>query len=140
MKISITPCTGDHPLYRRYPQQCNAQDAYISLYPEDAEMHADWNVEVGNAIPMTVFHGIRRRYKVSEYLTSNEINALMEEITPLAQRVCEGFEVVWDGNNNVGRLNEDALEAEDELRELCAEKQSDCEIDPEEAEEPTYPS
>ena len=36
----------------------------------------------------------------------------------LFQRIVDGSEVEWDGNNFVGRLNEDAREAEEELEQL----------------------
>lgn len=121
-EVKVTPCTGDWPLYQMYPQQCNPQDAYIELNPEKAELSADWSGEVGNSRPESVFHGLIRRYTVSPYLSTAEINKLMEELKPLALRVCEGYEQVWNGNNNVGRLNDDASDAEDEILRICEDE------------------
>jgi hypothetical protein len=39
-------------------------------------------------------------------------------LAALVDRVKAGHEVVWDGNNNVGQLGEDAQEASDELERL----------------------
>ena len=50
-----------------------------------------------------------RRYALpSPYLTQEAVEWLMGKITNEAEQVCDGFEVVWDGNNHVGRLTEDA--------------------------------
>ena len=120
-EITIIPCTGEYPLYQMYPQQCNPQDAYIQLDPDARELSADWNAEVGNAIPMSVYHVRKFRYSVSEYLHASEVTALMEELMPLALRVCNGYSEEWDGHNLVGALNEDASEAHEEIAEICRE-------------------
>lgn len=123
-EVKVTPCTGDWPLYQMYPQQCNPQDAYIELNPEKAELSADWSGEVGNSIPESVFHGTILRYSVSEYLHTSEVNALMEEIVPLAQRVCNGYEEMWNDHNHVGKLNDDASEAHEEIAKICSEAEA----------------
>jgi hypothetical protein len=122
--VTIVSTTEEYPLYQMYPQQCNPQGAYIYLDPEDSELSADWSGEVGNSIPESVFHGILRRYPVSPYLSASEINKLMEELKPLALRVCEGYEKVWNGNNHVGSLTDDASEADEEMERLCRDEES----------------
>jgi hypothetical protein len=42
-------------------------------------------------------------------------------LSTLIDRVKAGHEVVWDGNNNVGHLDEDAQEASDELERLLGD-------------------
>lgn len=126
-EITIVPSTGEYPLYRMYPQQFNPQNAFIRLDPEEAELSADWNAEVGNAIPMAVGHGLVLRYPVSCYLTADEVNALMNQLTPLALRVCNGYSEGWNGHNNVGRLTEDAEEASQEIEAECAAAETDSE-------------
>jgi hypothetical protein len=129
MKTEITAikCTGKHPLYRIYPRQLNPQDAYIELDPESAELSADWNAEVGNAIPMPVYHRRILRYPVTPYLTSEEANTLMEEISPLALIVCNEYSEAWDGSNMVGQLTEEGEEASEAIREICAEAETNSE-------------
>jgi hypothetical protein len=60
-------------------------------------------------------------------LTTDAINALLDEIEPLAEIVVEGYESNWDGNNNVAEFDEDAQTALDEIEELCdaAEENAD---------------
>jgi hypothetical protein len=54
-------------------------------------------------------------YTDAEALTT-DINAGVFD--DLFQRIVDGSEVEWDGNNYLGRLNEDAREAEEELEKL----------------------
>lgn len=110
--------TEDH-LYNKYPGQHQPQDTYLELDPADETLRADWNGEIGNAVPFTVWHGTIRRYTLSSpYLKADAINALMDEIAPFAQRVCDGYREEWDGSNHVGCLTADAHEAEEEI--YCA--------------------
>jgi hypothetical protein len=120
-EITITKCTGEYPLHHRYPQQFDPQDAYIRLDPETAEMSADWNVEVGNSIPMSVGHGRILRYPVTPYLTSDEVNALMERLIPLALTVCNEYSERWDGHNTVGQLTEEGEESSQQIEWVCAD-------------------
>jgi hypothetical protein len=39
----------------------------------------------------------------------------MHELTPLFQRIVEGYEKYWSGSNHVGKLTEDAQDAKDEV-------------------------
>jgi hypothetical protein len=120
-EITIIPCTGEYPLYQMYPHQCNPQDAYIQLDPDARELSADWNAEIDNSIPMSVYHVRKFRYSVSQYLHTSEVIALMDDIKPLALRVCDGYNSEWDGHNNVGILTDDATEAHEQIDVICRE-------------------
>jgi hypothetical protein len=100
------------PLYHVYPQQMQPQGAYIELDCKTGQMIADWNGEIGNAIPFSVYHGHDRRWPVPNNMSADAINSLMDEIAPLAQRVLDGYDSTWDGNNMVAVLDDDAQEAE----------------------------
>jgi len=54
-------------------------------------------------------------------MTAAGMNRLMDEIAPLADRVLAGSEIEWDGNNHVGKLDEDAQDASDEIERICDE-------------------
>lgn len=110
--------TNPAALFCHYSGESEPQDCYLELGLEDATLRADYNGEIGGGIPMSVFHGRTRRYPIP-CLTATAANALMEELAPLAQRVCDGSEIEWDGNNWVGSLNEDAAQADDEIAERC---------------------
>lgn len=103
------------PLYHRYQNQTNAQPAYVEL-DEDGVVSASYNPEIGSphAIPFSVFHRRDLRWGVAnairgdalaDYLESDEARALLE-------RIHAGHDIEWDGNNNVGKLSDDAARAE----------------------------
>lgn len=112
--VTIRECTDPTELYRHYQGQSEPQSAYIALDLEDGRMWADYDAEVGNGVPESVFHGRDRRYGIP-LLTAAAANDLMRELAPLAQRVVDGSDIEWDGNNRVARLNDDAQAAEAEI-------------------------
>jgi hypothetical protein len=59
---------------------------------------------------MDVWHGIRRRYPVSEYLSPEGCDELVEEIGEIARELVASAEIVWDGNNNVGVVDPEVSE------------------------------
>lgn len=64
-----------------------------------------------------------RYYPCRNTLTTKEINSLLDELTPLATRVVNGYRAVWNGNLNcnIAVLNTDAQLAECEIRCRCLE-------------------
>lgn len=120
----IIACTSPTELYRHYDQQSEAQPAYIELDLRQGTLLADYNSEVGNAIPSEVFHGFERRYGVP-VLTGEAANRVMEEIAPLTARILADWEEQWDGNNKRAVLGPDAQEAEEAIKELLGEADHD---------------
>lgn len=116
-RITITECTTPDELYRHYDGQSEPQGAYIALDLEDSTMWADYNAEIGNGVPASVYHGRTRRYSIP-LLTAAAANRVMAELRPLAERIVAGSDIDWDGSNMVASLNEDARAAEDELENL----------------------
>lgn len=106
-----------HQLYHRYPGQTNPQGCYIGLDTRDGSVWADWDGEIGNAVPMSVWHGLVRRWHIPPLLAA-EVNRLLDEIKPLLQRVIDGAEAEWDGNNIVGRYDDDAQDAAAEINQI----------------------
>lgn len=115
-RVVITLLDEDAPdaLYRHYQGETQGQPCHIALDLEDGQMWADYNPEIGSGIPTSVYHGRTRRWGIP-CLTATAANQLMEDLKPLAERVLAGSEIEWDGNNNVGILNEDASAAEQEI-------------------------
>lgn len=107
------------PLYCQYPQQNEPQNAFVELDCETCTLSADYNPIIGSGAPPEVWHGRVRRYECRNTLTKEEVRSLLDEITPLAQRICEGYETVWNGNNHVGTLTPEAQSAEEEVVGLC---------------------
>lgn len=129
---STTPVTCDldlgalravaAPLYERYAGQSEPQDAYIELDCEERTYTAESNPEIGNAVPSRVGHGHVRRYPLPEpRITGQALATLLEdpELIALLTRVCDGYESVWNGNNHVARLDDDATAADEALDAWC---------------------
>ncbi|MFF7335393.1 hypothetical protein [Streptomyces sp. NPDC008150] len=114
--VNITLCTEPTELFRQYHGQNEPQPAYIQLDTEAGTLHADYDAEIGNAVPASVWHGIDRRYRIP-ILTADAANRVMEEIAPLADRIVAGTTTEWDGNNHVAVMDDDAIAAEEELEE-----------------------
>lgn len=74
-----------------------------------------------NGIPMDVWHGRRREYVLATGPAVINIDQIREDLKDggdlsiLIDRIRAGHDVEWDGSNFVGKLNEDADEAEREL-------------------------
>lgn len=116
-RVTIKQVSGKEDLFRWYSQH---QGVYVELGLSDGILLADYNSEVGNGMPASVYHGIDLRFPLSQVLTADGANKLLAEIAPLAQRVLDGSEVDWDGRNHVGRiLTDDAQAAHDAIEALC---------------------
>lgn len=114
MSVRIIETASEDVLYRRYDSQTNPQGCYIELDLNEGTLLADYDSEVGNAVPFTVFHGFERRYPIPA-LTGTAADDLMRQIAPLADRILADWEKVWDGNNHVAVLGDDAKAAEEEI-------------------------
>ena len=113
-------------LYHKYPTQLQPQPTYIELDPEAETLRADWDSEIGNAVPVAVWHGRICRYTLpSAYLRAEAIAWFMDEIAPYAQRVCDGYSGRWDGSNYVGELDDDAREAEEVIYRILDDQMDD---------------
>jgi len=119
-EMNIQKCDENNPaeLYHRYPRQSEPQPTFLFLNPGAQVLGVDWDGEVGGAVPADVWHGRIRRYRIP-CLTSARVNGLLEQVAPLAERVCAGYEEAWDGSNYIGRLDQDASGAEEEIARIC---------------------
>lgn len=124
MKVSIVPVRGTADLLCVYGGQSRPQDCYVALDTRDGQFFADYNGEVGNAVPADVWHGIVRRWAIPP-LSAAGANALLADLAPAAERVLAGAEVRWNGSNHVGVLDEDADVANAEIAEACASVEGD---------------
>lgn len=102
-------------------------DACLTLDEDgvcDFEVTPPWD----NATRAAIWHGRTRCWSLPGLVKSEALSELFSDADTidLLQRVHDGHEVVWDGNNWVGRLDEDAEEASDELERLCADLEGRC--------------
>ena len=104
--LSILPVKHPVDLLNIYPNETKPQGSFIELDLSSGRMSARYDPEIGNAVPMDVWHGIVRRYYLPGPLLAKAVNALMEDIAGHAQAILDHVEVVWDGSNNVVRVHE----------------------------------
>jgi hypothetical protein len=69
-------------------------------------------------------YGIVRSWLI-EPASADWTNALLAQLEPLAQRVLDGAELHWNGNNTIAHLDEDAQAADADIYTACAEHASD---------------
>src|SRR5690606_40606943 len=95
------------------------EEIYLALDTRDGSIWLSTRAQADNTVPMEVWHGIVRRY----YLPANvDAQRLTQEINSgafdsLFERIVDGSEIVWDGQNLVCRMTDDAYAADRELGE-----------------------
>ncbi|MFB7359601.1 hypothetical protein [Streptomyces gardneri] len=127
-ELTIIP-TGAAELHLQYDGQSEPQPAYLELDLKNGRLYADTDSVVGSGSPASVYYGFDRRYGIPA-LTGEAADRLMEEIRPLVQRILADWEEVWDGNNMVARLGDDAAEAEEEIEEIVGRYENEYDVDP----------
>lgn len=108
-----------------YPGQFRPQDSFFELTEGSNLICPDWNGEIGNAVPFSVYYGRDRRYHFSPQLKLTVVNRLGRTILPLLERVRAGISVNWDGSNYSATLSDDAIAAENEIRCIIADAEED---------------
>lgn len=129
MTIEITRPT-DH-LYHQYPAQSNPQPVFLELRPEDdpPRLRADWDGEIGNAVPMSVYHGRVIRFGLpSPYYSGGVLCRMLDEIASLCETICAGYSSEWDGNNHVGRLTDEAQDAREAVEQYLERQEPDLQV------------
>ncbi|WP_392749403.1 hypothetical protein [Streptomyces sp. LN590] len=118
--LSIRYCTDPDALFCRYASESKPQPAYIELGLRDGVFLASYDSAVGPRQQTAgVFSGIDRRWTIP-ILSGGAANNLLSKLAVLAQRVLDGAEVEWDGNNHVGQLiTDDANEAYTSIAAHC---------------------
>lgn len=106
------------PLYCHYPNQIQAQPAYVTLNLQTGEVDAQFSGEIGNGMPADVWHGTVRRYPIRSDLSGAQIMEVIEDIKDTLQGILDNSEVVFDNGNWVGQLKKTGESAEDSLPEL----------------------
>ena len=122
--VTITEISGTTDLHQHYDRQTSAQPCYIELDCRSAQLSASYNAEIGNARPMSVYHGHHQRWQIP-CLTASAANDLLRELLPMAQRIVDGYDSRWDGNNNVARFADDAECAIEDIDAICSSYEAD---------------
>ena len=106
LTIAMLPVRAQAALFSIYPNQDAPQACFIALNLSTGRMSAHTNPEIGNAVPLDVWHGTVRRYRLPGPMLASAANTLMLFISSHAQAILDHAEVVWDGHNNVVRTHE----------------------------------
>lgn len=128
--VQVRSCTAVDELYCHYHGQSEPQNVYVELDLDGGALYAAYNPEPGNAVPMAVWHGRTRRWRLPAILTGPGANRVLEEIAPLAQQVLDGADITWDGSNNVAVLDENAHTAAEAIAAELGGIDADCDSNP----------
>lgn len=106
----------ERPVFCHYAGQLQPQPAFVQV-DEDGRVWAGYYPDIGNAVPMSVWHRQDLRIDINPELSSGEIECFLldTKIQALIERLVEGHDTEWDGSNWVGVLTEDAQAALDAL-------------------------
>lgn len=90
--ININPytTTNQAALWRHYSGQQEAQPVFLSLDLRDGEWTADYNPEIGGAVPSAVYYGKVLRFRLPIIPTTDAVNRVLAELAPLAQKLLDG--------------------------------------------------
>lgn len=96
------------PVYCKYDGQFEPQPAFIALDIENETVTADYNGNIGGGCSSDVFHGRVLHFPINPMSLNTQIAELIDENLGDFQKIIVGSEIVWNGNNYVGRFNEEA--------------------------------
>jgi len=105
-------------LYCRYQGQTAPQPCYVELDCESGTLTAAYNGEIGNAVPITVWHNRCLRWPIPA-LREGAALELLTELLPICERIVAGYSSEWDGSNHVGEYTDAAEDAASEVHDLC---------------------
>ncbi len=111
MKIRV-PNRKRKPVLYQYQGQCFPQPAYLELDPMlagETVLTADYSGEIGNGVPMSVWHNLILRFGIPSQVTRKALNALKkdEKLIAMLEQLRDDYDQVWDGNNYVGKFDTD---------------------------------
>lgn len=106
-----------------YQGQCCPQPQYLDIYA-DGTCYFFVSGEIGDTCSSDVFHGrVHRVHLLHDYDMTHKIRRkIYRELKPLLQRVCNGMGEVWNENNYIGTLTDDAEGALQEIRQRVSEE------------------
>jgi len=111
MKIQI-PNRKNKPVFRQYDGQCFPQAAYLELDPMltgEIVLTADYSGEIGNGVPMNIWHNLILRFGIPSQVTLKALNTLKkdEKLIVMLEQLRDDYDQVWNGNNYVGKFDVD---------------------------------
>ena len=105
---------GPGRLALKYPSQNKPQDIYCEIH-DSGDVWIEANVEIGNAVPFNVWHGITRRVTLHNIETKADARRWYAQNKADIRAVVNGMSQEWNGSNYIGRLTSSAQAALDRL-------------------------
>jgi len=111
MKIQI-PNRKRKPVLYQYQGQCFPQPAYLELDPMlagEIVLTADYSGEIGNGVPMSVWHNLILRFGIPSQVTLKALNTLKKDkdFNSMLEQLRDDYDQVWNGSNYVGKFDTD---------------------------------
>lgn len=102
------------PLWAKLPNQVNPQHCYLEWDPAaPGELEAYYCAEVGNALPASIWHGIRLRWLIPAATSAQSLRDLADDgtLAALLGKLEDSHSIEWNGSNYVGRYPEHLVDA-----------------------------
>lgn len=106
---------AEDALHDHYDGQHKAQDVCLDM-DQEGRVRVHTNPAIGNAVPMDVWHGRTQRWTLPAGILPDALAEARPAIDERLEAIHAGHEVVWDGDNHVGRLTPAARRMVDELQ------------------------
>jgi hypothetical protein len=90
----------------------------VQLDCEEGVLRVGYSPHIGGGRSIAEHHRRALRWHIPA-LTVDAANALLDRLSPLAERVFLGYSTLWDGHNRVGTFDEDAKDAETDIAREC---------------------
>lgn len=103
-----------------YPLYCESleaidpgdlDDAYLCLNCKNEKLYVCTESRSCNSWTPDEYYGFELSWPLDSYLTRDQVNELLEKVTPEAEKIIDGFYTKWDGHNNVACYDDDAKDA-----------------------------
>jgi len=85
--------------------------------PAEIRLHGPEAQSSGDGVPMAQWHGVSRRYDLPTYAKGRAVAEFLRDsdVAAALTRILAGGTVEWDGSNNKGSLDDDAMDADYDL-------------------------
>lgn len=102
---------ADDYFYTKYPQQLQPQPVHVRLNPESRVLNVGIHHEIGNAVPMDVWHRRELWFRLPDVPLPEAVDQFLPFLVTYADTICRGYSKEYDGNNFVGRYTQEAEDA-----------------------------
>lgn len=89
----------------------NDHEILATIDYETGELSVYENHKSQNGTPSSVYHGHASLDRLGKVVTSQMFEQLQEETIEVRERIKSGYKSEWSGQNHVGVLDDDAIEA-----------------------------